>query len=113
VGDRYRVGSYRLAIHRGCDRAFPPPPHLAQLEKESEVKWTLRLTPDEWKALARWRKQHRWSPGQLRHNAATAVRRHYGGEAAQVILGHTTLDTTLIYAERDAKLAERIMSEIG
>jgi len=113
VRDRYDVNSYRTAIQRACDKAFPPPPALARGEKESDVRWILRLTPAERVALARWREQHRWAPGQLRHNAATAIRRGYGLDAAQVILGHTTAATTEIYAERDGKLAERIMSEIG
>jgi integrase len=40
-----------------------------------------------------------WSPNQLRHNAATFIRKTYGIEAAQVMLGHSKADTTQIYAE--------------
>jgi integrase len=54
-----------------------------------------------------------WSPGQLRHNTATAVRSTYGLEAASVMLGHAKPDTTLIYAERDLSKARAIAAEIG
>ena len=54
-----------------------------------------------------------WSPNQLRHAAATAVRRAYGLEAAQLILGHQRADTTQIYAERDFSRAREIMRVVG
>jgi integrase len=54
-----------------------------------------------------------WSPLQLRHTAATLIRARYGVESAKVILGHTKVETTQIYAERDLAGAERIMGEIG
>ncbi len=54
-----------------------------------------------------------WSPLQLRHTAATAIRAKYGVEAAKVILGHTKVETTQIYAERDMGKAQEIMAEIG
>ena len=47
------------------------------------------------------------------HAVATAVRRRYGLEAAQVALGHSKADVTQVYAERDQGLAERIAREIG
>jgi integrase len=54
-----------------------------------------------------------WSPLQLRHTAATTIRAKYGVEAARVILGHSRVETSQIYAERDLSRAERIMAEIG
>ncbi len=54
-----------------------------------------------------------WSPLQLRHTAATLLRAKYGVEAAKVILGHTRVETTQIYAERDLNKAKDIMREIG
>ncbi len=45
-----------------------------------------------------------WSPGQLRHNAATRFRAEYGWEITQHLLGHSTQKTTAIYvAESMAK----------
>ncbi len=54
-----------------------------------------------------------WSPNQLRHAAATRIRRQYGLEAAQVILGHSTASTTEIYAERNIGLACDIALKLG
>ena len=54
-----------------------------------------------------------WTPHQLRHTRATQIRKKFGIEAAQVILGHARADTTEIYAERDLDKARRIMGEIG
>ena len=54
-----------------------------------------------------------WSPRQLRHTRATAIRQAFGLEAAKAVLGHTDTKITEIYAERDLELAMRIMREIG
>lgn len=60
-----------------------------------------------------FRADHSWHPHQLRHNAATMLRREYGLEAAQVILGHKTLTVTQIYAEKNVAAAQAIMLKIG
>ena len=54
-----------------------------------------------------------WSPGRLRHSAGTDIRRRYGAEAAQLVLGHRNLSTTEIYAEKNREQYEQIMKEIG
>ena len=54
-----------------------------------------------------------WHPNQLRHSRATEIRKKYGLEGSQVVLGHSTANVTQIYAERDFELAKQIMSEIG
>lgn len=54
-----------------------------------------------------------WHPNQLRHTAATSVRAQYGLEAAQVILGHANAAITEVYAERDFRLAEKVVEEVG
>jgi site-specific recombinase XerC len=54
-----------------------------------------------------------WHPHQLRHNAGTKLRKEYGLEAAQVILGHRTLTVTQVYAERNVEAAQRIMLQVG
>ena len=69
---------------------------------------------EELKAKARaWREQHCWHPHQLRHTAATEIRREFGIEAAQVVLGHASLNVTEVYAERNRKLAEKVMQQLG
>lgn len=54
-----------------------------------------------------------WHPNQLRHTYATAVRREYGLEAAQVLLGHSRADVTQTYAERDMAKAVDVARKIG
>lgn len=54
-----------------------------------------------------------WTPLRLRHTAATEIRARYGVEAARVVLGHTRVETSQIYAERDLGLAARIMGDVG
>jgi integrase len=93
--DRYPTQSYRTAIHRGIDRAnadrarhgVPDGPNLPRVPT--------------------------WGPNQLRHAHATEVRKQFGLEAAQVMLGHARADVTEVYAERDAALALRVATEIG
>jgi len=46
----------------------------------------------------------------LRHSRATDLRRLYGIEAAQTVLGHAELEVTQVYAERDAEAALAINS---
>ena len=55
----------------------------------------------------------RWHPNQLRHAAATRIRRLFSLEAAQVVLGHARADVTQVYAERDLVKAREIMRAIG
>jgi integrase len=54
-----------------------------------------------------------WSPNRLRHSSGTKIRELYGVEAAQIILGHSSMNTTEIYAERDYALAAKVAREIG
>ncbi|MCI0464670.1 MAG: tyrosine-type recombinase/integrase [Gemmataceae bacterium] len=87
--ERYNRRSYRVAIVRAVDKA-----------NEERARQGLPLLP-------------RWSPLQLRHTAATVIRSKYDVEASQVVLGHTRVETTQIYAERNLARAAQIMAEIG
>ena len=104
-GGRYTKDSYRVAIARACDRAFPHP-----TIKKARGK---PLSDADRSELREWRKARRWHPHKLRHTKATEIRRRFDVEAAQVILGHSKPDTTVIYAERDLDRARAIMAEIG
>jgi integrase len=95
AGNRYSEDSYRRAIHRACDKAFAVPVEVSDSAKMA------------------WRKQHRWSPNRLRHTAATEIRQHFGLEAARVVLGHSSVDVTELYAEQDSGKAAEIMRKIG
>ncbi|MFK8113392.1 MAG: tyrosine-type recombinase/integrase [Rubripirellula sp.] len=94
-GTSYTTESYRRAIHYGCDKAFPAPSNLSK------------------EGLAAWRSEHRWSPNRLRHTRGTDIRKRFGLEAAQVILGHKKADVTQIYAERDRDMAIEVAREVG
>ena len=54
-----------------------------------------------------------WTPHRLRHNAATFIRKEYGLEAAQIILGHSRADVTQIYAEANTEKALEVIRVIG
>jgi integrase len=54
-----------------------------------------------------------WHPNQLRHARGTEVRKRYGLEAAQAVLGHAELGVTQVYAEVDQEMARRVVAEIG
>jgi integrase len=54
-----------------------------------------------------------WHPHQLRHSAGTFLRRECGMDTARAVLGHSDLETTAIYAERDAALADAAMERFG
>jgi integrase len=112
-GERYRVAANRLAIYRACDRAFPPPAPLGKREDETWKEWRARLTAGDRSQLRLWRQANRWHPHQLRHNAATALRKEHGIEVAKIILGHATLSATQVYAERDLDKAREIVAKIG
>ncbi len=113
-GDRYSTPAYHRAIHYACDVAFPPPPPLARRPGESKREWRNRLTPEQREELQAWRKTHRFHPHQLRHNAATNLRREFGLEAAQLALGHASAQITdAVYAERDHAKVVEIMRKIG
>jgi site-specific recombinase XerD len=105
LGDHYSPEAYRRAIARGCDLAFPHPTLSATAKEE--------LSEAQVSELQAWRKLHRFHPNRLRHTAATRIRREYGLEVAQVILGHAKLGTTQVYAEKNLDVARTVMSEIG
>lgn len=86
--DCYDVASYRRAINRGIQRA------------NATIDDTDKLIPN-------------WHPHQLRHNAATAIRREFGVEAAQVMLGHAMIRTTELYAQKNMKLAIEVAQMVG
>jgi integrase len=54
----------------------------------------------------------RWTPNQLRHRAATRVRREYGLDAARGLHGHSSHSVTEVYAELDTEKAISVMNEV-
>ena len=117
----YTVCSYRRAIWRACDAAFPLPAPIARIKIESAhgaryetaPEWLERLGPHASAELKAWRAEHRWHPHQLRHNAATFLRKEFGVEVARVILGHRSAAVTDIYAELDDEKAKQAIKKVG
>jgi integrase len=94
-GDCYTTESYGGAIAYACKKAFPAPETL------------------QGDALRKWHRDHRWAPNQLRHTRATEIRKEFGLEAASIILGHSGLAVTEVYAERDRALAVDVVARNG
>ncbi|MCA9304899.1 MAG: site-specific integrase [Phycisphaerales bacterium] len=104
-GEKYTTRSYAQAVKRACCAAFPHPT-LSAISQST-------LAREQRKELAQWNKSHRFSPNQLRHTAATRLRREFDLETARVVLGHGSAAVTEVYAERDLSLAARVMAEAG
>jgi integrase len=54
-----------------------------------------------------------WHPHQLRHSAATFLRKEFGLETARIILGHKSAAITEVYAEKDMEKAFSVMEQVG
>jgi integrase len=54
-----------------------------------------------------------WAPNQLRHNAATRLRREFGLDVARAVLGHSSPVVTEVYAELDQAKAIEAMARVG
>lgn len=93
------TASYGRAIARACDMAFPVP---VEIENDEQLREELNK---------QWRRDHRWSPNQLRHAFATNMRKQVGLEATRTMMGHTSAVVTEIYAEADYKTEAKIMAK--
>jgi integrase len=88
-GERYTVDSYRRAIEYGIKGA----------NREPE-RGESRAIPH-------------WHPHQLRHNAATRLRREFGLDVTRAVLGHSSPIITEHYAELDGAKAAEAMEKVG
>jgi len=109
---------FRNALRRE-QRQSPMTPSQARRERKA----SRRRAPRDRYDVARYRRAIRrgcekagvsvWTPHQLRHSAGTEIRKRYGLEASQAVLGHRELGVTQIYAEVDREKGRRVMAEIG
>ena len=60
-----------------------------------------------------WKPPQHWHPHQLRHNAATFLRKEFGLETARIILGHRSAAITEVYAELDQQKALEAIVRVG
>ncbi len=104
-GERYDARSYAHAVSAACVRAFPHP-------RISEARGA-ELTPAQHEELAEWGRRHHWHPSQLRHNAATRLRKEFGLDTARAVLGHASTAVTEVYAELDSEKAAAAMNRVG
>lgn len=93
--DHYTSKAYGAAVAAACRKSFPPSAGLSPEDRNE------------------WAKAHHWSPGRLRHSAATYLRKHFGLEAARIILGHASSSVTEVYAEKDMEMVADIMAKVG
>ena len=54
-----------------------------------------------------------WHPHQLRHAAATEMRKQFGIEVARVVLGQRHVNTTELYAQQDGDKAREAIVKLG
>jgi site-specific recombinase XerD len=85
---------------------------LARQEDETRKAWQARLAAEQKEELQNWQQEHRWHPNRLRHSRATELR-SYGLDVTKTILGHTKVETTQVYAEKDIQGAMELVSRIG
>jgi integrase len=104
-GDRYTTDSYRRAIARATDQAFPHPT-LATVPAD-------KLTKEQRQELRVWQTDHRWHPHQIRHSAGRRLRREFGLDVCRAVLGHSSPVVTEVYAELDRTKAAEAMEKVG
>jgi integrase len=109
----------RFALWRKARKSKVPPSQRNRRKPDAELRKKARgvFTDYGYAAVVRRACERAgvapWHPNQLRHTFGSEVRRAYGLEAAQMLLGHARADVTQVYAERDGRLAFRVAREIG
>ncbi len=92
-------------------------PNQPATPRKTDRKITDQYTPDVYRrAITRACDSagvSRWHPHQLRHNAATNLRREFGIESARCVLGHTSAAMTSQYAEFDMAKARDVIGKVG
>lgn len=96
------AATYRDVVLLACSRI----PHETLTDEDA--------ADDEDRAeLDAFRLANRWTPNQLRHSAATRMRKEAGIESARIALGHSNVNMTEIYAEVDLDSIKALMRRIG
>jgi integrase len=111
IRDRYTKDTYNVAIRRACAKAAGLKRPIRPKDASNAAAMNAYHS-----ALAEYNAKLAavsWSANQLRHAAATEIRKRFGIEGAQVALGHSRADVTQVYAERDFGKAAAIMAEVG
>jgi integrase len=102
-GERYSTDAYDHAIRRAIDAA----------NKSRACDECKERKPEERCPECQEAALPPWHPHQLRHTAATKIRREYGLDVARVVLGHRSPQITELYAELDTSRATAVMEKLG
>jgi integrase len=102
-GERYTTGSYGKSIRKAIERA----------NTERACEACKELKPADRCAACKANAIPVWHPHQLRHTAATKIRREAGLDVARVVLGHRSPQITELYAELDTTRAAAVMEKLG
>lgn len=98
LGSHYTAETYRLAIRRAVN---------AENDRRKKEAKAAGLDVEKVALVPVW------TPNQLRHSAATKIRREMGIDVAQVILGHSSPAITEVYAQVDEAKAVAAMERLG
>jgi integrase len=113
----YRAREERFRAYRQTRQSKIQPSQLKRRKEKPKLVPAAEYTPHTYAHAVRVAAQKagtpHWHPNQLRHLFATEVRKEYGLEAAQVLLGHSRADVTQVYAERNERLAAEVVARIG
>jgi integrase len=82
-------------------------------KKKPGIKYTTESYRQALQRAAKRAGVEKWSPHQLRHSAATAVRKEFGLDACQSVLGHRGAKVSEVYAEVDQVKAVEVALRIG
>jgi integrase len=121
VFDPREVVAEHLAARRSARKKEPTPHGLRERAKRRQPApkhppgpcYTTQTYRDAIRRACMKAGVPHWHPNQLRHNAATRIRREYVLDASRVILGHSSPIITEIYAELDHEKAREVVSRIG
>jgi integrase len=102
-GERYTTMSYGKAIRHGIEMA----------NKARACDGCKQRKPEDRCAACQAAALPPWHPHQLRHTAATKIRKEYGLDVARVVLGHRSPAITELYAELDTSRAADVMQRLG
>ena len=120
---RLSTNAYALAVRRACLHAYPLPADLDRIKVpmgakkwrwEKKKEWEARMGEAGMEKVRAWRRDHHWTPYQLRHTVATVVDDKFGAEASQLLLGHSSAKvTTAIYIDRERKKLLEVVKAVG
>jgi len=107
----------RLAALRAKRKSRVQPSQVCRTKRRPRKRAGERYTPGSYAhAIAKACRRAgvpAWAPNRLRNGFATDVRRQFGIEPVQALLGHARLNMSEIYAEKNGELMRQVAAKIG